>query len=87
MKAYLISLAVGLLAGGLYGLLSVKSPAPPVIALVGLLGMLIGEQTVPKARQLIAGRALFASPNSSAGHKLGGLPSDHSSKQSHRDDA
>lgn len=44
MKPYLVSLAIGLLVGGLYALLRVRSPAPPVIALVGLLGMLAGEQ-------------------------------------------
>mgnify|MGYP000632601126 CR=1 FL=1 len=44
MKLYLISLAVGLLVGVIYGVLNVRSPAPPVIALVGLLGILIGEQ-------------------------------------------
>jgi XapX domain-containing protein len=50
---YLISLAAGLLAGVIYGLLGVRSPAPPVVALIGLLGMLIGEQAVPAARHLI----------------------------------
>ena len=30
--------------GVLYGLLRVKSPAPPIVALLGLLGMVIGEQ-------------------------------------------
>jgi XapX domain-containing protein len=44
MKPYLISLAAGLLVGAIYALLSVRSPAPPMIALVGLLGMLVGEQ-------------------------------------------
>jgi len=44
MKMYIVSLAVGLLVGLIYGFLNVRSPAPPVIALVGLLGMLIGEQ-------------------------------------------
>ena len=44
MKAYLISLAVGLLVGVIYSLLNVRSPAPPVIALIGLLGILVGEQ-------------------------------------------
>ncbi|WP_428486164.1 DUF1427 family protein [Rhodopila sp.] len=43
---FLISLVVGLLVGGLYGLLRVHSPAPPLVALVGLLGMVIGEQSV-----------------------------------------
>lgn len=44
MKVYLISIGVGLLVGLIYGTLKVRSPAPPVIALVGLLGMLVGEQ-------------------------------------------
>jgi XapX domain-containing protein len=44
MKALLISLAVGTLVGVLYGVIRVKSPAPPIIALVGLLGMVLGEQ-------------------------------------------
>ncbi|TXD71656.1 DUF1427 family protein, partial [Mitsuaria sp. TWR114] len=38
MNAYVLSAAVGLLVGVIYGLLNVRSPAPPVIALVGLLG-------------------------------------------------
>ncbi|SMD13774.1 DUF1427 family protein [Rhizobium sp. RU36D] len=50
MKLYLISLAAGLLVGVIYGVLNVRSPAPPVIALVGLLGILIGEQIVPLAK-------------------------------------
>lgn len=44
MKLYVFSLAVGLLVGVIYGVLDVKSPAPPVVALIGLLGMLGGEQ-------------------------------------------
>lgn len=44
MKPMLISLAVGLFVGLLYGLIRVKSPAPPIIALLGLLGMVMGEQ-------------------------------------------
>jgi len=44
MKALLISFAVGLLVGVLYGVIRVKSPAPPIIALFGLLGMVLGEQ-------------------------------------------
>ena len=51
MKLYLISLVVGVLVGAIYGLLDVRSPAPPVIALVGLAGILIGEQLVPLAKQ------------------------------------
>ncbi len=44
MKAMLISFAVGLLVGIAYALLRVKSPAPPLVALAGLLGMVWGEQ-------------------------------------------
>lgn len=52
MKPYLLSLAAGVLVGVIYALLRVKSPAPPAIALIGLLGMLIGEQLVPVAVKL-----------------------------------
>jgi XapX domain-containing protein len=45
MKALLFSFVVGLLVGVRYGVIRVKSPAPPIIALVGLLGMVLGEQT------------------------------------------
>jgi XapX domain-containing protein len=48
MKATLISFAVGLLVGIAYALLRVKSPAPPLVALVGLLGMVWGEQLVER---------------------------------------
>jgi XapX domain-containing protein len=44
MKSLLISFAVGAFVGLLYGVIKVKSPAPPIIALLGLLGMVIGEQ-------------------------------------------
>lgn len=55
MKLYLVSLGVGLLVGILYGGLGVRSPAPPAVALLGLLGMLIGEQVVPPVKRLLAG--------------------------------
>jgi XapX domain-containing protein len=51
MKLYLLSLGAGLLAGLLYGLLGVRSPAPPIVALVGLFGILVGEQLPALARQ------------------------------------
>ena len=54
MKLYLVSLAAGALVGVIYGLLGVRSPAPPVVALIGLAGILIGEQLVPLAKELIA---------------------------------
>jgi XapX domain-containing protein len=41
---FAISLLIGVLVGIAYGLLKVRSPAPPPVALVGLLGMLVGQQ-------------------------------------------
>ncbi|SFH61759.1 XapX domain-containing protein [Collimonas sp. OK307] len=61
MKVYIISLAAGLLVGVIYALLQVRSPAPPAIALIGLLGMLIGEQVVPTVKRLIVGEAVTVS--------------------------
>ena len=52
MKIYLISLGAGLLVGVVYSLLGVRSPAPPIIALIGLAGILIGEQVIPIAKRL-----------------------------------
>ena len=52
MKMYLCSLGAGLLVGVLYSVLNVRSPAPPIIALVGLFGMLMGEQVVPLAKSV-----------------------------------
>ena len=57
---YLISLGAGVLAGLLYGPINVRSPAPPAIALIGLLGMLIGEQIVPVAKRLLDGAPVTA---------------------------
>jgi XapX domain-containing protein len=44
MRVLFLSFIVGLGVGALYGLIRVKSPAPPIVALLGLLGMVIGEQ-------------------------------------------
>ena len=44
MKVLCLSFVVGLGVGVLYGLIRVKSPAPPIVALLGLLGMVLGEQ-------------------------------------------
>jgi XapX domain-containing protein len=46
MLSYALSTGVGLAVGVAYGLLGVRSPAPPIIALLGLLGMLAGEAAV-----------------------------------------
>jgi XapX domain-containing protein len=60
MKMYIISLSAGILVGVIYGLMGVRSPAPPLVALAGLLGILIGEQVVPFGKHLIQGSALSA---------------------------
>jgi XapX domain-containing protein len=44
MKVLFLSFIVGLGVGVLYGLIRVKSPAPPIVALLGLLGIVLGEQ-------------------------------------------
>jgi XapX domain-containing protein len=61
MKPYLVSLALGLLVGVIYALFKVRSPAPPMIALVGLLGILLGEQIVPIAKRLLSREPLTVS--------------------------
>ena len=58
MRMYVVSLAAGVLVGVVYGLLGVRSPAPPVVALVGLFGILFGEQVVPAAKRLVAGESI-----------------------------
>jgi len=58
LKIYLLSLGAGLLVGVIYSLLNVRSPAPPLVALIGLLGILVGEQVIPVGKQLLAGTSL-----------------------------
>jgi XapX domain-containing protein len=76
MRMYLLSLGAGLLVGIVYSLLNVRSPAPPVVALIGLLGILIGEQVIPVAKQLIAGSPLATAWQQSecTPHLFGHLP-------------
>jgi len=61
MKTYVVSLALGLLVGVIYALFQVRSPAPPVIALVGLLGILLGEQIPPLVKSLVGPQAVATS--------------------------
>ncbi len=53
MKLYLLSLGAGLLVGVIYAVLQVKSPAPPAVALLGLLGIATGEQLGTLAQRLL----------------------------------
>jgi XapX domain-containing protein len=76
IKPYVLALCVGLLVGIIYAMLNVRSPAPPVVALMGLLGILLGEQVVPLAKGLFAGHRLTAaSIREHCGHHVfGPLP-------------
>jgi XapX domain-containing protein len=76
MRAYLFSLGAGLLVGLIYSLLNVRSPAPPAIALVGLFGILVGEQVIPVGKQLMAGSSLGMAWQQShcTQHLFGALP-------------
>ena len=79
MRVYLVSLGAGLLVGIIYSLLNVRSPAPPLVALVGLLGILIGEQVIPVGKEMLSGAtwAAAVSKAKSATHVLGLLPGRH----------
>ena len=76
MKIYLVSLGAGLLVGVIYGLLNVRSPAPPVVALIGLLGILLGEQLVPIAKRMLADKPVTSAWTRAtcAPHVFGELP-------------
>ena len=79
MRVYLVSLGAGLLVGVVYSLLNVRSPAPPVVALIGLFGILIGEQIIPVAKHLVAGSSIVAAWRQSqcTPHVFGLLPGRH----------
>ena len=79
MKIYLVSLGAGVLVGVIYSLLNVRSPAPPLVALVGLLGILVGEQLIPVAKLLVAGSPLLGACRDAGctSHLFGMLPGRH----------
>ncbi|MFT4252929.1 MAG: XapX domain-containing protein [Caulobacter sp.] len=54
MKIYILSLVAGLAVGVFYALVQVRSPAPPVVALIGLFGILVGEQIPPLVKTVFA---------------------------------
>ena len=82
MKTYLVSFGAGLLVGVVYSLLDVRSPAPPVIARIGLLGILLGEQIIPVGRQMIAGTSIrTAWQHMRCGqHVFGAMPGRHAER-------
>ena len=79
MKIYLLSLGAGVLVGMIYSLLNVRSPAPPLVALVGLLGILIGEQIIPVGKQVLSGSSFLGACQDAkcASHLFGMLPGRH----------
>ena len=79
MRIYLLSLGAGVLVGVIYSVLNVRSPAPPLVALVGLLGILIGEQVIPIGRQVVVGTSLRSAWQQAkcASHMFGMLPGGH----------
>ncbi|EJI0256865.1 XapX domain-containing protein, partial [Listeria monocytogenes] len=76
MKPYIASLLAGILAGVVYALIGVQSPAPPAIALVGLLGILAGEQILPVVRRMFDGIRLGTAWRDAkcSQHMFGALP-------------
>ncbi len=83
MKVYIISLGAGVLVGVIYSLLHVRSPAPPLVALIGLAGILIGEQVIPIGKQVLAGASISSAWKQGMGtqHIFGMLPGHHSAPQ------
>ena len=79
MKIYVLSAGAGVLVGLIYSLLNVRSPAPPVVALIGLLGMLAGEQIIPLGKAMWDGHGLAAAWRHARAeaHIFGMLPGRH----------
>ncbi|HUD92348.1 XapX domain-containing protein [Sphingobium sp.] len=88
MKVYLLSLGAGLLVGIVYSLLGVRSPAPPVVALIGLLGILVGEQVVPLAKRWADSHELARFVRAECrDHVLGSLPDNRPPSDNRKGDA
>jgi XapX domain-containing protein len=80
MRMYAVALAAGILVGIFYGCIGVRSPAPPMVALVGLFGILLGEQAVPLTKRLLAGHRIDMSwvRSDCVPHVFGELPTNPS---------
>jgi XapX domain-containing protein len=79
MRIYLPSLGTGILVGVIYSLLQARSPAPPLVALFGIL---VGEQAIPDGKQLLS-EMPFHSPcarSQAIDHLFGELPGRHGAK-------
>lgn len=60
LKDYLVSFIVGVGVGLMYAFIRVKSPAPPLVALIGLLGIVIGEQLGGRLLPLLRDKVLLS---------------------------
>ena len=80
MPMYAVALAAGVLVGIFYGCIGVRSPAPPMVALVGLFGILLGERVVPLTKRLLAGHRVDVSwvRSDCVPHVFGELPTNPS---------
>lgn len=74
MKTYLVSLGAGLLVGVIYSLINVRSPAPPVATLIGLLGILVGEPIIPVGKRVSAGTCSGAASASAEATSIATIP-------------
>jgi XapX domain-containing protein len=54
VKIYVLSLFAGILVGVIYSLLNVRSPAPPMVALIGLFAILDVEEIIHNAMSIMA---------------------------------
>lgn len=87
MKSYFLSLLVGVIAGFVYHTLGVQSPAPPTVALTGLLGILAGEQVLPVGLRLLSGLRLKAAwcEAQCKRHMFGSLPGSQGSEATEKE--
>jgi XapX domain-containing protein len=74
MLSAALSLAAGLIVGLGYGLCGIRSPAPPAIALLGLLGMLAGERGVQFALRHLGDQISQATPAPAAYNRADRTP-------------
>jgi XapX domain-containing protein len=72
VKIYIVSTVLGLIVGAFYALVNVRSPAPPPVALVGLLAIFVGQQAMAP---LVARFHPAAISDRSAGSEESAVPS------------